>query len=111
MAWTDGPWDLILTNPPYLRPDQIDGNPEISAEPRLALDGGTDGIELIEEILDQAVTRVAPRFGMILELDPDHADAVRALASAHFPGASVIIIPDLTGRDRFVSIEREECAP
>jgi release factor glutamine methyltransferase len=110
LAWTDGPWDLILSNPPYLRPDQIDGNPEISAEPRLALDGGVGGIELIERLLDQAAARVSSRFGMIVEVDPDHADAVRVLAAAHFPGASVIIIPDLSGRDRFISIEREECA-
>lgn len=108
LSWTDGPWDVILTNPPYLRPDQIDGNSEIAAEPRLALDGGKNGIELIERILDQAVERVSQRFGMLIELDPDHADAVRALAAARFPTASVIIVADLTGRDRFLAIEREE---
>lgn len=108
LSWTDGPWDLILTNPPYLRPDQIDGNSEIASEPRLALDGGENGVELIERILDQAVGVVAPRFGMIIELDPDHADAVRSLAAARFPGAHVIIRADLTGRNRFVSIERKE---
>lgn len=110
LSWTGGPWDVILTNPPYLRPDQIDGNTEIAAEPRVALDGGTGGIELIERILDQSVTRVAPRFGMLIELDPDHAGAVRALAAARFPTANVIIVPDLTGRDRFVAIERKESA-
>ncbi|HET9660738.1 MAG TPA: peptide chain release factor N(5)-glutamine methyltransferase [Thermomicrobiales bacterium] len=111
LFWTTGPWDVILTNPPYLRPDQIDGNDEIAAEPRLALDGGKRGLELIERILDQAAGVAAPRFGMIVELDPDHADAVRALAAARFPTADVIIVPDLTGRDRFVSIERQETAP
>lgn len=111
LDWTNGPWDLIVTNPPYLRPGQIDGNAEIAAEPRLALDGGNRGIELIERILDQAVGVAATRFGMIVELDPDHADAVRALATAHFPTADVIIVPDLTGRARFVSIERQETAP
>jgi len=110
LTWTAGPWDLILTNPPYLRPDQIDGNMEISAEPRIALDGGENGVELIERILEQAAVVAAPRFGMIIELDPDHAHAVWAMAAARFPSADVIIVPDLSGRDRFVSIEREESA-
>jgi release factor glutamine methyltransferase len=110
LGWTTGPWDLILTNPPYLRPDQIDGNAEISAEPRIALDGGENGVELIGRILIQAAEVAAQRFGMIIELDPDHARAVQAMAAARFPSADVIIIPDLTGRDRFVSIQREESA-
>lgn len=105
LNWTRGPWDLILTNPPYLRPDQIDGNPEIGAEPRLALDGGLHGIETIDHILDQARAVAAPRFGMLVELDPDHAASARALAVGFFPRAHIDIIADLTGRARFLSIE------
>ncbi len=45
---------------------------------------------------------------MMIEIDPNQADAARALAFAHFPTADVIIVPDLTGRARFVSIERQE---
>ena len=103
LSWTDGPWDMILTNPPYLRPSRSMGISTCSAEPRLALDGGAGGLELIEQILDQAVTRVSPRFAMMIEIDPDQADAARALAVSRFPGANVIIVPDLTGRARFVA--------
>ena len=106
LRWTRGPWDLILANPPYLRPDQIDGNQEIRTEPRLALDGGLDGIELIARMLEQASPIVQDTFGMLVELDPDHAAMVQALAIERFPGARVAIIPDLSGRDRIVSIER-----
>ncbi len=108
LTWTSGPWDVILSNPPYLRPDQIDDNREIAAEPRLALDGGKDGIELIERILVQATGIVAARFGMLIELDPDNAGLARDLAAGHFPEAIIQIVPDLTGRDRFLSIERNE---
>jgi hypothetical protein len=45
---------------------------------------------------------------MTIETDPDQADAASALAAARFPTADVIIVPDLTGRARFVSIERQE---
>lgn len=109
LIWTAGPWDVILTNPPYLTPAQVDGNPDLAAEPRLALDGGLGGFVLIEQILDQAVSRVSQKFAMLIELDPGQADAVLSLASTHFPGAQVTIVPDLSGRARFVSIEREEC--
>ncbi len=111
LSWTDGPWDIILTNPPYLTPKQVDGNPDLAAEPRIALDGGAAGLELIARILDQTTSRVAQRFTMMIEIDPDQADAVRTLAVAHFATADVIIVPDLTGRARFVSIERQESAP
>lgn len=108
LTWTDGPWDMILTNPPYLTPAQVDGSPDLAAEPRLALDGGRDGLELIERILDQAESRVSLRFAMMIEIDPEQANAARALAAARFRAADVIIVPDLTGRARFVSIERME---
>jgi release factor glutamine methyltransferase len=108
LAWSDGPWDMILANPPYLTSEQIDNNPDLAAEPRLALDGGFDGLELIERMIDQSVSRVAPRFAMTIETDPDQADAASALAATRFPTADVIIVPDLTGRARFVSIERQE---
>lgn len=108
LNWTDGPWDMILTNPPYLCSEQIDVNFDLMAEPRLALDGGAGGLALIEQILDQAVTRVSQRFAMTIEIDPDQADAAHALAVSRFTGANVIIMPDLTGRARFVNIERQE---
>lgn len=109
LSWTDGPWDMILTNPPYLTPEQVDGNPDLATEPRLALDGGAGGLELITRILDQATSRVARRFAMMIEIDPDQADAVRLFSIDHFATADVIIVPDLSGRARFVSIERQEC--
>ncbi len=108
LSWTDGPWDMILTNPPYLTPEQVDDNRDLATEPRLALDGGADGLELIANIIDQATSRVARRFAMMIEIDPDQADAVHTLATEDFATADVIIVPDLTGRARFVSIERQE---
>jgi release factor glutamine methyltransferase len=108
LSWTDGPWDMILTNPPYLTPEQVESNPDLAAEPRLALDGGRNGLELIERILEQAVPRVSGHFAMMIEIDPDQAVAARALALDSFPTADVIILPDLTGRARFISIERQE---
>ena len=54
LEWLRGPVDLILANLPYLRPDQINANPSLADEPRLALDGGSAGLTLIERLLDDA---------------------------------------------------------
>lgn len=108
MSWTGGPWDLILSNPPYLTSSQVEENPDLAAEPRLALDGGAGGLEIVERIIDQATSRVFPRFAMIIEIDPGQADAASALARERFPTADVSVVPDLSGRVRFISIERQE---
>lgn len=108
LSWTRGPWDVILTNPPYLTPTQVDGNLDLAAEPRLALDGGPGGLKVIERILDQSAARVAQQFAMMIEIDPSQASTVASLAGARFPGARVMIVDDLSGRARFVSIERQE---
>jgi release factor glutamine methyltransferase len=98
--------DLVLANLPYLTPAQTDGNPDLAAEPRSALVSGEDGLDLIRELLADLPRVLAPDGAAILELDPDQAETVAALARAIFPDAQVAIVPDLSNRSRFVTIER-----
>lgn len=100
-----GPFDLVLANLPYLRPAQVDGNPDLAAEPRLALDGGADGLDLIRALLADAPRTLAPGGALGLEIDPSQAAAVAALGAAAFPGARVTVLPDLAGWARHVVIE------
>lgn len=102
------PFDLILANLPYLRPDQVDGNPDLAAEPRLALDGGVDGLEFIRDLLADAPRVLAPGGAIGLEIDPDQADAVPDLARAAVPDAAITVLHDLAGHARHVIIETEE---
>jgi release factor glutamine methyltransferase len=102
----DEPLDLVLANLPYLTPEQTDGNPDLAAEPRSALVSGEDGLDLIRELLADLPRVLAPDGAAILELDPDQAETVSALARARFPDAHVAIVPDLSDRSRFVTIER-----
>ena len=97
-----GPVDLILANLPYLTPEQVDGNPDLGAEPRLALDGGPDGLNLIRLLVGQAVTLLAPHGAIALELDPTQAAGVATLLRAAFAAAHIGILRDLAGHDRFV---------
>ena len=102
------PFDLILANLPYLRSDQVDSNPDLATEPRLALDGGVDGLEFIRDLLSDAPRVLAPGGAIGLEIDPDQADAVQDLARAAFPDAAITVLHDLAGHARHVIIETEE---
>lgn len=101
-------FDLILANLPYLRPDQVDGNPDLVAEPRLALDGGEDGLDLVRELLADAPRVLAPGGAIGLEIDPGQSSAVQDLAHASFPAATAIVLHDLAGHARHVIVETGE---
>lgn len=105
LDWGGEPIDLLLANLPYLRPAQIAENPELEAEPRLALDGGDDGLALVRQLLQDAPSRLAPGGAAGLEIDPAQRDAVVALAHGTFPGASVSVLHDLAGHARHIIIE------
>ena len=105
LAWRHLAVDLLLANLPYLRPDQIASAPMIAAEPRLALDGGRNGLELIEDLLKDAPRVMRPSGAIGLEIDPEQAAAVRSLAHQCFPRARVRLMPDLAGHERHVIIE------
>ncbi len=102
LAGQSGPFDLVLGNLPYLTPEQIAENPDLAAEPRMALDGGEEGLDLIERLITQLPSRLATRYAVGLELDPSQAATVAALLQSTLPGATVAIIKDYAGHDRHV---------
>lgn len=106
LGTVDGPVDLVLANLPYLTPGQVDGNPDLAAEPRLALDGGADGLDLIRRLVEDLPRVLAPGGAVGLELDPAQAEAVAEMLRARDPGATVRIVPDLAGLARFVIATR-----
>jgi ribosomal protein L3 glutamine methyltransferase len=62
-------YDLILSNPPYEPSARVDAlPPEFRREPRLALDGGADGLAIIRKLLEQARGRLAPRGIVLIEV-------------------------------------------
>lgn len=97
-----GPFDLVLANLPYLTPAQIAENPDLAKEPRLALDGGPDGLDLIRRLIGQLPGWLAPRFAVGLELDPSQAAPVQLMLAEALPGAAVAVIQDYAGQDRHV---------
>jgi release factor glutamine methyltransferase len=104
--WCAGPIDLLLANLPYLRPDQVDANPELAPEPALALVGGADGLELVRRLVADAPRVLGPSGSLALEIDPSQAARVSELVAAAFPDAAVTVLPDLAGLARHVVAAR-----
>ena len=107
ISWLRGPVDLLLANLPYLRPVQLAENPFLIAEPRLALDGGPEGIDLIRGLLDDAPRVLAPGGAVGLEIDPGQRGEVVDMARRAFPASVVHVQRDLAGMDRHVIIQTE----
>lgn len=103
-----GPVDLLLANLPYLRPEQAAENPELHAEPELALVSGADGLDLIRRLLGHAPRVMSPRGAIALEIDPSQATVVKALGRERFPGAIITTYADLAGLARHVWIQLAE---
>jgi ribosomal protein L3 glutamine methyltransferase len=71
-------YDLIISNPPYVDAEGMTAlPPECRAEPKLAFDGGTDGLDIVRRILDQAGEYLAPEGGLLCEIGRgrDNVDA------------------------------------
>ena len=65
----DRRYDLIITNPPYVDHEALEGYPpEFRAEPAMAHDGGKDGLDLVRTILRQAPDHLNPEGGLICEI-------------------------------------------
>ena len=99
------PVDLIVANLPYIPRERISGlQPEIQWEPTEALDGGTDGLELIRRLLEQAADPESSRLKdsgiIILELDPDQIPEVTRITNKLFPSAEISVELDLAQQER-----------
>lgn len=77
-------FDVITANPPYIPTGDIEGlMPDVrDFEPRAALDGGADGLDLVRRIVDAAPAFLAPGGVLALEIGAGEADATRALFEA-----------------------------
>jgi release factor glutamine methyltransferase len=95
------PLDLIVSNPPYTVLAEIDEGVR-RHEPRLALDGGPDGLEVYRRLAQQAPPLLHPGGALLLEIGATQAQAVVAMLQAAFPGAAVAVHRDLAGHPRVV---------
>lgn len=95
--------DLLVANLPYIPSADLAGlSPEVRYEPRLALDGGADGLELYRRLLRQTPLVVRPGGHVLLEMGAEQEAALRGLAAAAGL-ARIKVIADFAGRPRVLS--------
>ncbi len=99
----EGEFDMIVSNPPYIRSGEIGGLMEEvrEHEPRLALDGGEDGLSCYRRIIPESLAHLSGGGWLIVEIGYDQGDAVRSMFIEN-KFTEVSVIKDLGGNDRVV---------
>jgi release factor glutamine methyltransferase len=99
----DGPFDVVVANLPYVPTVDVPNVPHpVGYEPRVALDGGRDGLDLYRRLLEGAESAVKRGGAIFMEAAPGTIEALAACAEASFPGAGIEIGTDYAGLDRYV---------
>jgi release factor glutamine methyltransferase len=97
---------LVLANLPYVPTDELERlQPEVRLwEPREALDGGPDGLDVVRALLAQLPTATATGSVCLLEIDPRQFPTLQLEAGRLLPGWTFARWPDLAGRDRVAEL-------
>ena len=97
-------YNIIISNPPYIKTDEEIEDLVKDNEPHLALYGGIDGLDYYKKILDAAKSRVKDYYLIAFEIGDTLRLDVEKLAKTNFPNAKVISKKDMQGRDRMIFI-------
>ena len=102
-------YDMIVCNPPYIESAVIDTlSIEVKDhEPRLALDGGEDGLDYYRIIADKAANYLRPGGFLVLEIGAEQAGDVKRLLMKNKAFGDIHKEQDLAGRDRVIIATRK----
>ncbi|MDH4226380.1 MAG: peptide chain release factor N(5)-glutamine methyltransferase [Deltaproteobacteria bacterium] len=100
----EGRFDLILANPPYVASNVISTLEEEvkDFEPRLALDGGTDGLDVIRRLVQGAATYLKPGCALIMEVGYDQVRGVEGIIRESGAYDNIVVKKDYSGIERVV---------
>jgi len=101
-AAAGGPFDLVASNPPYVSEDELATlEPHVrESEPREALVGGADGLEVIRRLVGELDRGLVPGGALFIEIGSEQGEAVRALVAPRFE--EVRVRRDYAALDRVV---------
>ena len=106
LAACNGPYDLILCNPPYVNAQTMAALPaEFLAEPTLALDGGADGMDFIRSLFLTAAAHMSENAVLVLEIGNERANFERA-----FPELEPLWFETSAGPDQVFLLTRQQLA-
>ena len=96
-------YDIIVSNPPYIRRKEIEAlDKEVRKEPRLALDGGEDGLEFYRRIIDEGYAYLKYGGYICLEIGYDQKEEVMQLIEAEKQYSGTYCKKDLYDHDRVI---------
>lgn len=103
-----GPFDLVVTNPPYIPDGMYDMLPPgvRMFEPSVALRGGRDGMDFYRALIPTVAGCLRPGGTLLMEVGADQGLAVREMLRAEGSYDAIRIVADYTGRDRVVGARR-----
>ncbi len=97
--------DALVSNPPYV-PGGVEVEPEVWADPDIAVFAGVDGLALMPAVIARAAELLRPGGVTAIEHDDSHERAVPALLVADGRWREIVDHHDLTGRPRYVTATR-----
>lgn len=97
-------FDILVSNPPYIPDDEFVEDIVKNNEPNVALFGGTDGMYFYDIILKDASKILKEKSIIAFEHSHSKGKEMIAISKKYFPNASVELIKDLNGKDRFTII-------
>ena len=100
----DGNFDVMCANLPYIPTSKLRQVNSLAYEPRLALDGGEDGLLLIRKLLLQAAGHINSPGLILLEIEESTVEAAIEVAKQTFPDAAIVLQRDLADKERLISI-------
>lgn len=101
-------YDIIISNPPYIKENEPIEEIVKNNEPHLALYAGIDGLDCYRKILKEAKHNVNNRFLLAFEIGETQKDAIIELAKLNFPQARIDAKKDMQNRDRMIFIYQNE---
>lgn len=101
-------YDIIISNPPYIKEDEKIQDIVKDNEPHLALYAGKDGLDCYKKILKEAPSHVNKNFLIALEIGETQTEDIILLAKQSFPQATIISKQDMQQRDRMIFIYQKD---
>lgn len=106
---TEKSYDLVVANLPYIPSSQVPEKPDsVGFEPRMALDGGPDGLNHYRKLLAVAPKMLRPGSVLLMEAAPPTIGALRAMTETAIPGASAQVCQDYAGQERYIYVKVEK---
>lgn len=102
-----GKFDVIISNPPYIRYDEPIMDIVKNNEPHLALYAEDNGLYFYKKIIEESSNYINDKFIIGFEIGEDQGESVVNIAKTKFPNAKIILEKDMQHLDRFVFVINE----